>query len=234
MKLPHTEDSKKYRTIGGALTVTWFALIAAYLIASGHNIFSMEPNEFGDFLAGALGPVGILWLILGFWQQGDELRSSVKALELQSEELRNSVEQQKALVEVTRKQADAEINALHEEREARKRASMPNLVLASTGGSSISPNRISASFVLRNIGADCSNLKVIDLSADEFPNVIRTVPTLRYGEAVDIAFTHGELDHLEFKLRVLCETRNGDVETFDFWLSRARPQAIGFTIEKLG
>lgn len=93
-------------------------ILGVYLFFTSKNPLSLVPNEFGGFLAGVFGPLGILWLILGFWQQGDELRNSVDALNLQSEELRNSVEQQKALVEVTRQQAKAELQALQDEREA--------------------------------------------------------------------------------------------------------------------
>lgn len=58
----------------------------------------MGLNEVGDFLAGAFGPVAILWLVLGFFQQGVELRQGTEALKLQAAELKNSVVQQCELV----------------------------------------------------------------------------------------------------------------------------------------
>jgi len=61
----------------------------------------MAPNAWGDFLAGTLGPLALFWLVLGFFQQGQELKNSVEALKLQTEELRNSVEQQSSLSEST-------------------------------------------------------------------------------------------------------------------------------------
>ena len=39
-----------------------------------HNLETMPLNEVGDFLAGVFGPLAILWLVLGFLQQGKELR----------------------------------------------------------------------------------------------------------------------------------------------------------------
>lgn len=30
------------------------------------NPLDLPANEFGDFLAGILGPLGILWIVLGF------------------------------------------------------------------------------------------------------------------------------------------------------------------------
>ena len=68
------------------------------------DIRSLTLNEVGDFLAGFMGPVALFWIVLGFFQQGQELRNSVETLKLQAKELANSVEQQKGLVEVSRQQ----------------------------------------------------------------------------------------------------------------------------------
>ncbi len=69
---------------------------------------NLEPmsswNEFGDFLAGAFSPVAFFWLVLGYLQQQKELQQNTKALELQAEELRNSVEQYKEMVAVAKDQ----------------------------------------------------------------------------------------------------------------------------------
>jgi hypothetical protein len=61
----------------------------------------MPFNEWGDFFAGASAPLAFLWLVIGYFQQGDELSQNTKALEqqekalqLQVDELRQSVEQQ--------------------------------------------------------------------------------------------------------------------------------------------
>ncbi|MBV7571834.1 hypothetical protein KW846_03890 [Pseudomonas sp. PDM32] len=80
---------------------------------------TMELNELGDFLAGVFGPVSILWLILGFFQQGLELRQNNEALNLQAAELKNSVDQQKEMVAVTREQVAAELERIRVERERR-------------------------------------------------------------------------------------------------------------------
>ena len=69
---------------------------------------TLEINQLGDFLAGAFGPLALGWLVLGFFQQGRELKNSVETLRLQAQELRNSVEQQRKLVEATREQINFE------------------------------------------------------------------------------------------------------------------------------
>ncbi|MDV7157183.1 hypothetical protein R3X51_19290, partial [Acinetobacter baumannii] len=67
----------------------------------------MPLNEIGDFLAGVFSPLAFLFLYLGYKQnsesidlQNEELKASTKALELQVQEMRESVEQQKKLVEI--------------------------------------------------------------------------------------------------------------------------------------
>lgn len=86
--------------LGGVIATTAYA--ALILVAFGAKVpglLDMELNAVGDFLAGAFSPLAFLWLVLGFIQQGQELRQGTKALELQAEELKASVEQQIQMVE---------------------------------------------------------------------------------------------------------------------------------------
>lgn len=78
---------KKLEFWGAILTVAYLALMGWWLSVNWAAFLCLELNELGDFLAGTFGPVAFLWLVLGFLQQGRELR-------LQSEELKNSVQQQ--------------------------------------------------------------------------------------------------------------------------------------------
>ncbi|MNN11277.1 hypothetical protein D3C76_892180 [compost metagenome] len=71
--------------IGGAITI---------MGAKFDQLISLELNEIGDLAAGAFGPVAFLWLVLGYIQQGRELKLSSEALRMQAEELKRSVAQQ--------------------------------------------------------------------------------------------------------------------------------------------
>lgn len=68
------------------------------------DLGSLNLNNFGDFLAGAFGPLAIFWLVLGFFQQGAELRNSIKSLDLQTRELNASVMQQKEVAQISKEQ----------------------------------------------------------------------------------------------------------------------------------
>ena len=48
----------------------------------------MTLNEWGDFLAGTTAPLALFWLVIGYFQHGEELRLNTEALNAQKEELR--------------------------------------------------------------------------------------------------------------------------------------------------
>jgi len=92
------------KKFGIALTVLYLLVIVTVFWEQFTSLRSLPANHLGDFLAGLFGPVAFLWLVLGFLQQGQELKQSRKALELQAIELRNSVQKQSDMVDMSRKQ----------------------------------------------------------------------------------------------------------------------------------
>lgn len=80
----------------------YMGIIVLVMAAKHDSLFDLELNELGDFLAGAFGPIAFLWLVLGYIQQGAELRQGTEALLLQATELNSSVKQQAAIAEAQR------------------------------------------------------------------------------------------------------------------------------------
>ena len=61
--------------IGLTLTVVWVAcIIALVLYFSPENWQEFKLNELGDFIAGVSAPLAFLWLVVGIWQQGEDLK----------------------------------------------------------------------------------------------------------------------------------------------------------------
>ena len=118
----------------------------------------MPLNEFGDFFAGVFGPLMLFWLILGYIQQQNELRQNTKALELQADELKRSVEQHKELVKATREQVDADLKALEIEEIRARREAHPNFSITSAGWHSKSGPKISFEIGLINSGKPASSV----------------------------------------------------------------------------
>ena len=66
----------------------------------------MSPNEWGDFFAGVSAPIALLWLVIGYFQHGEELKLNTEALRLQQKELKQQVRETRNLVRVADRQAN--------------------------------------------------------------------------------------------------------------------------------
>lgn len=76
--------------VGGAIVITGSRF---------EELILLKLNEIGDLAAGVFGPVAFLWLVLGYIQQGRELKLSSEALRMQAEELKELVRGQNQLVD---------------------------------------------------------------------------------------------------------------------------------------
>lgn len=116
-------------------------------------------NEWGDFFAGFAAPLAFLWLVIGYMQQGDELRHSTEALRLQAAELKNSVEQQMQLVEAAREQIRIDTEILADEQQARRRNALPRFVASAAPLSGLRGMN-SHKFFLKNFGQTATNVQI--------------------------------------------------------------------------
>jgi len=115
--------------VGFVLSGGYFAAILIYAFTSSQPILALKADAFATFLSGVFAPVAFLWLVLGFKQQGIELQNSAKALYIQGEELRNSVEEQRRLVAISREQLEAEAKAREAAESAAEKAAQPVLTM---------------------------------------------------------------------------------------------------------
>src|SRR5262245_17862447 len=82
--------------IAFVLTVGWLGLAIWWTFREG--IPRMPPDQWGNLAAGVFAPLAFLWLVVGYFQQGEELRDNVSALRLQEEALRLQVQELKESV----------------------------------------------------------------------------------------------------------------------------------------
>lgn len=99
--------SRVLSTFGIVLTLAYIAFLLYLFGGRADELRSLQANHLGDFLAGAFGPLAILWLILGFFQQGIELRENSRALDLQAEELKSSTKEMRELLRILREHIEA-------------------------------------------------------------------------------------------------------------------------------
>lgn len=214
---------KRYK-LGIRITVGYLLVLGIYVFVQRGPVMAMEPNEFGDFLAGAASPLAFLWLVLGYLQQGDELSQNTAALTLQAKELRDSVEQQKALVDATRLQHEFQLDRVKEQRRLDFLATQPVFDM------SINRSKIADQFdvALTNTGRACSRLSVIFSeddplfeSEEDYHSIFPPGSTRRWTLSLDRSYLgkvlsgvieyidfHGDVQEHNFNLKVF-ESRAG-------------------------
>lgn len=200
---------------GIVVTVIWLAF-AGYMICSGPR--PAELNAWGDFFAGFFAPLAFLWLVIGYLQQGEELKHSTKALQLQAEELRNSVEQQSQLVAVSREQMKQEFDALQEERELRRNAARPKFVPQHSSTNSSSGD-VTYNLKLVNVGNTATKFR---MSFD---------PPLEKPKSHNLAFV-GREDVVSLELKFVLTVPS--VATIQYFDADGMPGEVRFTLQAPG
>lgn len=183
---------KNYTRIGIVISAVYSLGLAYVLYRRWDELFGLKLNEFGDLLAGAFGPLAILWLVLGYFQQGIELRLNSDALHLQAEELAHSVEQQRELVKVARDQYQSDREAMEHqmkafaaEQERIRIGALPKFTLSSGGSHSAQSTH---SLYFANYGQTCTDLRLVAERA-EVLFTPESVLLLRTGETTKFEFT---------------------------------------------
>lgn len=93
--------SRKLGTIGLIASIAYLGVFALLFGDKLVVIRDLDLPSAGDLLAGLFAPLAFLWLVLGFYQQGAELR-------LQIEEMRNSVREFEAQTKLQREALEHE------------------------------------------------------------------------------------------------------------------------------
>lgn len=156
-------EKTDYFKIGLSLTAVILLLASTYAFVEFDALYQMKPNEFGDFLAGIFGPLVLLWVVMGFLQQGAELKYSREALLLQAKELKASVEAQQNMGEAAWASVTMERESKIALETQQIKARQPLLTLH-RGNSEIHNGRSRRDyFRISNLGQTCVSLR-LDLS----------------------------------------------------------------------
>ena len=74
---------RRLTVLGLALTAAWVVAITSVLALKSGDISTMTLNAWGDFLAGVSAPLALLWLVVGYFQHGEELRLQERRSEIE-------------------------------------------------------------------------------------------------------------------------------------------------------
>ena len=168
--------------LGFALTGLYFAILLTLLAVNDVSFRDLTANEIGDFLAGAFSPPALLWLVLGYFQQRAELAQNTRALEIQSEELHNSVRQQKRLVKLTKDQVELETDRREEERRRNAMEELPALAV-SVDERHVDGCDVDVEVMLRNQG-ECARELRLSSPSDRVEVVDEHLEAIDTGERV--------------------------------------------------
>lgn len=179
----HAGRAQSLATWGFGATVAYVVGMTAWAVCQRRELIAMGPADFGTLLAGVFSPLAFLWLVLGFLQQGQELRASVDALKLQGEELRNSVEQQRQLAEATREQLALNSRTIAAQQEEMERSAQPKFELECIGSQGAgTPDTRLYNFAVSNFGRPVTDLRIVDATQNKF---VRRMPIIGTGERTD-------------------------------------------------
>lgn len=129
-------------------TTIWVVIVV--LLAS-YNLFTDFPgrlnlNELGDFVAGAMSPLAIFWLVMVYLQQRKEMR--------------DQVEQTRDIAIQTQKQVEKMDEQFHKQFE-------PFLVCLQVGANEVTNNEIEGFILVENIGETARDFRFDSSICDE-------------------------------------------------------------------
>ncbi len=207
--------------LGVVLTTIWLSLAGLIFYVSNGKAVEMKPNEWGDFFAGTSAPIAFLWLVIGYLQQGEELRMSTEALKLQAEELRNSVQQQRDLVDVARQQVQADRDAMLYERQQREEQAKPVFSSIGSGGSFRGDGHCTYRLHFLNRGNVAADLVVTFVASNDDVRTLLRDPLVERGKRLDITLeTTSPLNDLSARLQLTFGDTIGRVHSISYSISR--------------
>ncbi len=164
--------------IGVIVTAIWIIYIVAEVVVNFDGYKTLRLNELGDFLAGAGGPIALMWLVIGYFQQSAALR-------LQQTELGNQVAETKKLVEQAALQTGLMSDELNYIKTQRHQEAQPRFTMRHASSNS---GRMQCR--LKNHGATVSDV-VID--GEKVVNGPNQFPIWESGKEGNIAFEKGPI-----------------------------------------
>lgn len=196
-----------------AATMAWVAGTAVVIGLNWEKFNAMELNAVGDFLAGAVSPLAFLWLIVGYFQQGDELKQNTEALRLQAEELQHAVEEYKQLNATNERNANL-LQRQYDDAKSEAAAKLkPNLLVADVHPEGNDGQSHYYRIRLVNHGAPAAQLRstVVSINAD----VNSTTYAADTGQKYEMIFkigNHVPIAMYEGILRTQCVTVDHQID----------------------
>lgn len=200
---------KKTTLFGLIGTAIWIFVFISLITIDWHNFLNMPLNEKGDFFAGIFAPVAFLWLVIGYFQQGEELQLNTDALKSQQAELWRQAGATGMLVRHAERQARAAEETIKMAAMQLESSLMPNFVI-------IKEKSFFGSFEysVKNNGAEVLDLDIFTdyFSQKSIEPKVRLLPNAKATIRLDKA--NRDVDEFNFILRYAVKTGKIFSETY--------------------
>lgn len=157
-QMPDPPSTRWLTTWALIATATYMLGLAVLVCHRWPELVAMDLETLATAISGAISPLALAWLVVGYFQQGIELRLNTQALRLQANELQNSVNEQKALnthqallAKVAQQQLVVELERSRQERELSRRSLSADIVYTDHGGR-ISSEESYFTLIFTNLG----------------------------------------------------------------------------------
>ncbi|MDY6467669.1 hypothetical protein SKM57_03585 [Acinetobacter faecalis] len=205
------------------ITIIYFLILSNFFNINFNTIQRLEPNALGDFLAGTFSPLGFILLLLGYLQNS-------KAIQMQNKELKNSILEQKQLVEISQRELKLAQEQYNNETYKKIIQAQPYFHFSEIHLKSTMLNNfklIQLCFTLHNSRATCRDLKInIELSEQITSATVTVIELLESNNKVEGNVTldmhNNNFKHKIFSenitLRYSDEFYNQNIQTFKITL----------------
>lgn len=76
-------------------SVLWILAGIGYGLICPEQFAALKPNEYGDFFAGLFAPLAFLWLVVGHFQHGKEIKNQAEEIAKQQQAILQLLEIEK-------------------------------------------------------------------------------------------------------------------------------------------
>lgn len=176
------------------MTIAFFITSAAvtYIFSRIYfywNIYhKLAPNEWGDFFAGAFGPIAFFWLVLGYFLQASELKESINSQKESIQQSDRAIALEEEKFEKSQKEANQAVFI----------ASHPSIRLPNNDPDQPFDNiQYIITFSIVNLGATAVDVQIENVNKKYKLEIFESPSTKLTGK---VKFLWKNSDTLEFKL----------------------------------
>lgn len=203
---------KKHTKLGFGITALWIGFVIWIIHTNPQEIHDLALNEWGDFLAGAIAPLALIWFVIGYFLQSEELG-------LQREELTFQAQQ-----------IERQANVLESQFDLEKRKHQPHLVFESVGAEAYSPGRTKQHFQIdfKNKGAPANHTEIEPQSSNITGYGIAPKNNIDDDSIYSIIFDYNNQDDLPARIKFSYFDLEGNKYTHEGLLGDTKDENVNF------